>query len=83
MSLVNGRIPAYTECPYVKVCMTKKENRCHHTGINHSVPYSCATARGYKMMENFAQTPQTGLPQGMPQQQFELPLFHDAISKVF
>ena len=39
--LMNGRIPAHTECPFKNICTYS----CHHVGVQHLVPFSCAMAR--------------------------------------
>jgi len=46
--LVSGKIPPRTECPFAKSCALRCS--CHHTGILHQVPFSCAAARGYVML---------------------------------
>lgn len=45
--LVNGRIPAYTRCPFREECpfANGRKPACHHQGVDHPVPFSCATAR--------------------------------------
>jgi hypothetical protein len=47
--LVNGKIPANTECPWKTKCGLVQG--CHHKGINHDIPFSCAAARGFEIME--------------------------------
>lgn len=52
--LVDGRIPAHTECPFKANCFQTNYGmigRCYHEGINHMVPFSCATARSYEIIE--------------------------------
>lgn len=54
--LVNGKIPANTECPFRSNCGSALDGNCHHQGIIHAVPYSCATARVFeiaKLHSNF------------------------------
>lgn len=47
--LVNGKIPAGSECPYTKQCPYKENGECKHRGVNHTVPYSCGTARLFQI----------------------------------
>lgn len=54
--LVNGRIPANTECPFRARCpfaqsFPGRKPKCHHLGVNHPVPFSCATARLFVIMD--------------------------------
>lgn len=49
--LVNGKIPARTACPFKTRCATAEGGKCHHTGESHPVDFSCATARGFEMVE--------------------------------
>lgn len=49
--LVDGRIPAYTECPFREKCEIAQANRCNHLGVFHKSEYSCATARGFDLLE--------------------------------
>lgn len=44
--LVGGKIPAGTPCPFRSVCRDAPNN-CNHKGEQHSVPYSCGTARAF------------------------------------
>jgi hypothetical protein len=41
----NGRIPAFTECPFKDKCCLV--DTCYHTGIKHDVPFSCGFARAF------------------------------------
>ncbi len=50
--LIDGRIPALTECPYRQQCPLA-ENACRHLGAMHPVPFSCASARGYDLNERY------------------------------
>jgi hypothetical protein len=43
--LVEGKIPAGTECPFRNECNEAKNGDCGHQGVNHTVPYSCGYAR--------------------------------------
>lgn len=48
-SLVDGRIPARTECPFRVGCKIAQEGACRHKGVNHAREFSCATARGFDL----------------------------------
>lgn len=48
--LVVGRIPANMECPFARECLIKAAGNCNHTGKEHSIAYSCASARGFDLM---------------------------------
>jgi hypothetical protein len=50
MKLIDGRIPAFTECPYKDKCEAKV---CHHTGTKHKIPFSCAFARAFELLEKY------------------------------
>lgn len=49
--LKDGRIPPYTVCPYKAQCSIAKVGLCKHTGTTHAVSFSCATARGYELIQ--------------------------------
>jgi hypothetical protein len=49
MSLVDGKILAGQVCPYRNQCPSAREGTCHHKGEQHNVPYSCGTARMFKI----------------------------------
>jgi hypothetical protein len=49
--LINGRIPPNTECPYRNRCSVAKNNDCNHKGIEHLIPFSCAIARLFVIMD--------------------------------
>jgi len=49
--LVNGSIPANTNCPYKNQCGDYAKNFCIHLGPLHPVPYSCAMARSFEITE--------------------------------
>jgi hypothetical protein len=51
--LTNGRIPAFTACPFKATCSTLREGKCHHRDTEHPVAFSCATARGFDLMERY------------------------------
>jgi len=50
--LVNGLIPAFTDCPYRKECGTYGKEFCFQTGIKHKTSYSCGMARAFDISEN-------------------------------
>jgi hypothetical protein len=47
--LVDGNIPAHTECPWYGACSMEAEGTCHHNGIAHTVDFSCGAARGFEL----------------------------------
>ena len=51
--LINGKIPAFTECPFRNKCEIAQhgQNRCSHLGLWHSVAFSCASARAFDLIE--------------------------------
>lgn len=49
--LVDGKIPAFAECPYSSKCVNKGAGLCYHLGEEHNVAYSCATARAFEMVQ--------------------------------
>lgn len=49
-TLVNGRIPANTVCPFRDSCNESKNGNCGHTGLLHNVPYSCGYARLFNLI---------------------------------
>lgn len=49
--LINGRIPPHTPCPYRNQCRDSSNGTCGHTGVEHSVAYSCGYARLFALME--------------------------------
>lgn len=49
----NGCIPAQTECPYREACLIAKKGDCVHRGVEHMVPFSCAAARAFAMIDSF------------------------------
>jgi hypothetical protein len=50
-NLKNGKIPPFTECPFIEICEFKKQGACHHLGKEHPKEFSCASARGFKMLK--------------------------------
>jgi hypothetical protein len=49
--LVDGLIPAGQECPWKKQCRFAHLEMCHHRGTQHEVPFSCALARGFDLVD--------------------------------
>lgn len=49
--LVNGRIPAHTECPYKARCAFQQNGTCKHKGVDHNVPFSCAVSRAFVLID--------------------------------
>ena len=49
--LVDGLIPAHTVCPYDGECLIACVGNCRHKGSDHSIPYSCASARAFKIIK--------------------------------
>ena len=56
--LVNGKIPANTECPYQAKCVAKQDGTCGHKGIDHTVPFSCGYARAFKIFGRSSAAPE-------------------------
>lgn len=52
LQLVNGKIPPKTECPFATKCAIKTEGNCKHKGVEHPAPFSCATARGFDLVQS-------------------------------
>lgn len=50
VDLVDGKIPANTECPYKDKCEIFQAQKCHHQGLNHATAFSCAVARGFAIV---------------------------------
>lgn len=46
--LVDGNIPAKTECPFVFICEIKKFGNCKHLGLNNETKFSCGAARSFQ-----------------------------------
>lgn len=51
--LVEGRIPPHTECPFRERCEIAMANECHHKGREHTVAFSCASARGFDLLNKY------------------------------
>ena len=47
--LVDGCVPAFTDCPYRKECGNYGKECCQQKGKDHKVPFSCAIARGFEL----------------------------------
>lgn len=47
--LVNGCIPAHTICPFKASCGLAMS--CHHMGLDHTIEFSCASARAGDLIE--------------------------------
>jgi hypothetical protein len=43
--LVNGMIPAHTECGFQQNCEVKATDHCIHTGAKHPSEFECPTAK--------------------------------------
>lgn len=50
ISLVDGKIPPKTVCPFKDKCELAKEDRCFHQGLDHQNAFSCAVARGFEIV---------------------------------
>lgn len=53
ISLVNGKIPPKTVCPFKNKCELAKEEKCFHRGLDHEHDFSCAIARGFEIVNQF------------------------------
>jgi len=51
--LSKGRIPAYTACPWIAQCMTKRDGKCNHKGTQHKNRFSCGLARAFDMSDEY------------------------------
>jgi len=51
MLLVDGNVPARTTCPWRQQCEIAQAGVCHHKGKEHTVPFSCATARAFELVK--------------------------------
>lgn len=49
--LVEGHIPANTKCPWRDQCCIAQGGACGHKGVDHPVPFSCASARAFDMFK--------------------------------
>jgi hypothetical protein len=50
--LVDGKIPAKTECPFAGICKIKSNGNCKHLGEKHECEFSCASARGFNLFNH-------------------------------
>lgn len=50
--LVFGKIPPHTVCPFRTQCNYALRNECHHKGVEHTIPFSCGTARMFQIFFN-------------------------------
>ncbi|QRE00190.1 hypothetical protein [Burkholderia phage BCSR5] len=50
-AMIDGRIRPRTECPYRAKCEIAQDGACHHLGVKHLQAFSCATARGFALVE--------------------------------
>ncbi len=60
--LVDGNIPARTDCPFRSRCEVSEAGQCKHSGPFHRVAFSCAVARGFDLVatpEELARKPLT------------------------
>jgi hypothetical protein len=48
-TLVNGKIPEKTVCPFRAQCGSAINGECGHKGVLHEVAYSCGYARLFKI----------------------------------
>lgn len=53
--LIDGRIPPNTVCPFWDKCEIAQCGKCMHKGIEHSVAFSCAVARGFDIVEAYSE----------------------------
>jgi len=49
MKLVDGLIPAHTECPYRTECGGFAKISCIHHGVKHTIDFSCGFARAFEI----------------------------------
>lgn len=56
IQLIDGRIPKNTECPFRDKCIfaQTQNGACKHKGVEHNVPFSCASARGFLLLHKKA-----------------------------
>jgi hypothetical protein len=46
-----GLIPKGTECPFKDQCGIQQAGDCKHKGVLHSCDFSCASARGFDLIQ--------------------------------
>ena len=51
--LVDGRIPAYQECPFRKDCRIAQDSECHRMGKFVAHEYSCGLARAFDLIQRY------------------------------
>jgi hypothetical protein len=49
--LVQGKIPAFTDCPFRARCPSGTNGKCAQQGVNHPVPFSCGFARAFEIFK--------------------------------
>ena len=47
--LVEGKIPAFTDCPFRAQCPSGINGNCKQQGVAHPVPFSCGYARAFEI----------------------------------
>ncbi len=60
--LMDGKVPARTECPFAAKCEIKAAGKCNHKGVEHEAKFSCAAARGFDITRKSSQAPDTRMP---------------------
>lgn len=50
LTLVNGKIPRNSVCPFRKQCGQAIAGDCAHNGLTHDVPFSCGAARAFALI---------------------------------
>ena len=50
--LVAGRIPKGQDCPFRSRCEIASAGCCKHQGMFHPFPFSCASARGFDLLDS-------------------------------
>jgi len=50
--LVDGLIPAHTECPYRTDCGDYGAKCCIQKGVDHTVDFSCGFARAFEISKS-------------------------------
>jgi hypothetical protein len=48
--LVQGKIPAFTDCPFRAQCHMGTNGQCGQKGVEHPVPFSCGMARAIALV---------------------------------
>ena len=60
-TLVEGRIPAHTACPYNSDCWFAKTKKCQHRGEKHQTTFRCFSARILAVLDRFLERSE-GIP---------------------